>query len=147
MTTLEKLEASLNEMYEFSNKMYAVLDKSGKDRHLAGLLTEASDRNEIFLAEQLEKARESMDQTYALIEYLHRPVLYDGRLKKTRDGRYSLCGNLINHRIGIEYVKDDKWHIGLIQIGNNEYEIVDENLKKISVTLENLRVRCREKLD
>ena len=147
MTVLEKLEASLDEMYEFSNKMYAAMDKSGKDRRLAELITEASERDEIFLAEQLAKARASMDQTYALIEYLHRPVLYDGRLKRARNGYYSLCGNPIKRRVRVEYVKDDRWHTGLLQIENDEYEIVDESLKKVDVTLENLRVRCREKLE
>ena len=48
MTVLEKLEASLDEMYEFSNKMYAAMDKSGKDRRLAELITEASERDTMF---------------------------------------------------------------------------------------------------
>ena len=148
MEILDRLQKSLDDMYEFSNKLYAAIEKSGKDIELAELVTSAKDRDEIFLAEQLAKVRSAMDEPYALIEYLHRPVIYDGRLKKHNDGSYSLCDHTIRQRVGIEYVKDDRWQIGLLQPeeNGNGFEIVDQNIKKVDIELENLRVRCREKL-
>ena len=36
-------------------------------------------------------------------------------MKSIDEGTDSLCGEEIKKRIGIEYVQDDKWKIGLIQ--------------------------------
>lgn len=51
MEILDRLQKSLDDMYEFSNKLYAAIEKSGKDIELAELVTSAKDRDEIFLAE------------------------------------------------------------------------------------------------
>jgi hypothetical protein len=50
--------------------------------------------------------------------------------------------------VGIEYVHEGRWKIGLIQkaVGKDEYSIVDEGIKETEISLENLRVRTREKI-
>ena len=149
MAVMEELEKALDEMYEFCGKMYEAIGKSGKDEDLAKLIVSAQGRDELFLAEQIMNARNSMDQTYTLIEYLHRPVILDGRLKKTEEGTYSLCGEEITKRVGIEYVQDDKWKFGLLQPDGTtgEFMIVDEKMNRMDISLENLRIRTREQID
>lgn len=148
MTILEQLEKVIDDMYIFCKKMYVVIDKSNKDKQIVDIVTQSDSMDERFIAEQIVKARSSMDQTFRLIEYMHSPVLLDGNLKKRSDGLYVLCGKIITHRIGIEYVKDDCWRIGIIQKDekSGDYIIVDENIKKVDVDLDNLHVRTREKI-
>ena len=148
MTILNKLEKVMSDMYAFCNKMYAAIEKSDKDSQIADLVTQADSLDEKFVAEQIVRARNSMDETYRLIEYMNLPVLFDGHLKKENNGTYSLCGKKITQRVGIEYVHEGRWKFGLIQRSeeNYEYAIVDNNIKKTEVSLENLRVRTREKI-
>jgi len=148
MTILNQLEKVMSDMYAFCNKMYTAIEKSDKDSQIADLVTQADSMDEKFVAEQIIRARNSMDETYRLIEYMNLPVLLDGHLKKEKDCTYSLCGNKIMQRVGIEYVHQGRWKIGLIQKteGKDEYTIIDEGIKEIDISLENLRVRTREKI-
>ncbi len=148
MTILNQLEKVMSDMYAFCNKMYEAIGKTGKDSQIADLVTQADSMDEKFVAEQIVRARNSMDETYRLIEYMNLPVLLDGHLKKEIDGTYSLCGKKITQRVGIEYVHEGRWKIGLIQkaVGKDEYSIVDEGIKETEISLENLRVRTREKI-
>ena len=148
MTILNQLEKVMSDMYAFCNKMYAAIEKSDKDSQIADLVTQADSMDEKFVAEQIVRARNFMDETYRQIEYMNLPILLDGHLKKEKDGTYSLCGKRITQRVGIEYVHEGRWKIGLIQKaeGKDEYTIVDDNIKEIEISLENLRVRTREKI-
>ncbi len=148
MTILNQLEKVMSDMYAFCNKMYETIGKTGKDSQIADLVTQADSMDEKFVAEQIVRARNSMDESYRLIEYMNLPVLLDGHLKKEKDGTYSLCGKKITQRVGIEYVHEGRWKIGLIQKaeGKDEYTIVDESIKETEIPLENLRVRTREKI-
>lgn len=149
MTVMEQFQKQIDSMYRYYNKAYKMLEENGMDEELVEIINSANGPDEEFLAEQLKALREIFDQTYFLVSQLHKPILYDGRMKKTKNGGYALCKLPLKKKIGIEYVWNGKWKFGIFEPGtkNDECRIVDDKMQIVDVALENLRVRTREHIE
>ena len=147
----QNLNQILDAIYEVFEKTYEVLDKSGIDARTVELLNDAqnSDSDEAFIAEYLTMMRNTMDQWFHIIGYLRSPVLYEGRLKSISRGRYALNGNELKELTQLEYIDlQGRWQFGILKRNteNGKFGILNTNMKPVEITLDDLRVRIRQKI-
>ena len=143
---LDDLQNLIDEMYEFEQKTYKSMMAGDEDGRIVKLISEAKNRDEKFLADQLVALRTAMDQWIFVIEFLHNRVKYEGELKKVLGGKYALDSKVIERKIPMEYVdKDGRWQFGTFEYDSSgEAHLHDLSYKVIDQNLDGLHVRIRE---
>ena len=145
---MNNLEKVLSNLAKVSKEIGEVLEVSTYKRYsdLSGLEIDYSDKDQLFLLNEIKMIVEELEDLDRKIKYINTPVSYTGILHLQKDGRYGLdngdyytSGNSIEVLVYDEFSECKKWVSTRVEHDGKDYYIVGYK----GVSMEGLTVRQR----
>lgn len=135
------IEVAYNLLTAFHEK---IVDNS-LDETLGGILANASDPDERFKCDELVRIITNIERGKEKINYLHRPVKFEGTLQRKLDGKVYLNDIAVPEGTTIEYMHDGNWEIGFLKKNPKTIglSIVDGSGDVIIETINQVTARIR----
>lgn len=154
--------ATLNEIYmkmgELQFKIKSVLYRAEYENYedLSSVDYDKTDAEQLFLADELTRLLEKLDDVLHTLDYLNRPIKFMGTLHKNQRDRYETeNGHEFTSGCGIEYLSTDDLHCRFDEESKEyvnvpywcssrvEHNGTDYYIVGCSDSLENMKVRYR----
>lgn len=136
-----KVNDAFNEIKYIGNEIDTLLSRTEYVKY-GELDVDIDNKDDLFLCKESESILEALDDINRRIKYLKKPIKYQGRLFKNREGRYEIdkCGHYYTSGDNIEaYIEEDEeWIITRVEYKEDYYLVGYEE-----VNIENLLVRVR----
>lgn len=146
---MSDLEKVLSNLAKVSKEIGKVLEVSTYKRYndLSGLKIDYSDKDQLFLLDEIRMIVEELEGLDRKIKYINTPISYTGTLYKNSSGRYETengdyytSGKSIEVLIYDEMSECKKWVLTRVEHDGKDYYVVGYK----GVSLEGLTVRIRE---
>ncbi len=85
------------------------------DEVLGRILASADDPDGRFKCDELVRIITSIERGEEKINYLYRPVKFEGMLQRKLDGKVYLNDIVIPEGSTVEYMQDGNWHLGYLR--------------------------------
>ena len=138
-----RIDNVFKKIEELGEKVNELLDITGYSKYGDLDEVDANNKDELLLYRESSSILEQLEDIQKRIDYLKKPIKYQGRLLKNREGRYEIdkCGHYYTSGDNIEaYIEEDEeWTITRVEYKNNDYYLVGYK----EVDMNNLLVRVR----
>ena len=138
------IQKTIDMAYEQFEAIAKRIKETGYDQQYAQMMMNASDPDEEFLTRKMLEMTSLYDQIGTLVRYLHKPVKVNGIISYVT-GKCFINGVEIPIRSTIEFMHEDKWQIGKLEM-NKETEkpyIVSDDMKIRVDDIFKIKVRMR----
>ena len=145
---MNELEKVLERLKKVSSEINSSIKLAQYDKYddLSGLDINYDDAEQEFLREELQSIFSRLEVISQDIEYLAKPIRYEGNLYKNSIGKYELnkdfqfsCGSSIEAYIYDEYDEKYKWVASRIEHNGKDYYLYGAK----NISLDGLKARKR----
>jgi len=141
-----KVKEAMNELNKINEDIKNLLKKSSECDYGDNINYE-DNPNDRMLKNEIYNVLSMLDDVMIKLDYLNKPILFEGYLKKNKNRRYELngieftCGNIIEALIYDDDFYDGKecWVRSRIEHNGKDYYIISSADEKI----DNLKIRVR----
>lgn len=145
---MNDLEKVLSNLAKVSKEIGDVLEVSTYKRYsdLSGLKIDYSDKDQLFLLDEIRMIVEELEGLDRKIKYINTPISYTGTLHKNSSGRYETengdyysSGKRIEVLVYDEFSECEKWVSTRVEHDSKDYYIVGYK----DINMQGLKVRVR----
>ena len=141
-----KLNEAIRAAQKIKSDCDFLMEQTGFDGYTFDKIeTKNLSADERFLFDRLVKALDGLDIFVGAIDYISRPIKFEGTLRKNERGRHECeareytSGCTIEYQTYDDFDERDEWQLSRVEHNGNDYYIVADR----DLSLDGLRVRVR----
>lgn len=133
-------------MDQYLSQIHKFFSERELDQKVAGILSQASDADEIFKSQLVSSYMEQFTRIAMNVAYLKQPVVKEGIFQQKLNGTVELDDEPVSAGTRLEYLINDLWHYGILRQDKITKKFFITNWKgdKEIERIEQLHVRIRK---
>lgn len=141
----QNVDEIISGLYQVICQMDVLREKYNMDEHFGQLMINADNPDARLKVNTFIRVISEMDQIKVALEYLNKPIKFEGVLQQMTDGTVHLNETVINEGTKIEYLAADQWNIGYIKKNPKTFRgsIYDDKGKIIIEKIDQIKARIR----